>query len=85
MVAGDWLAKQMYDLGYLQKLDQEALAPAFENLSPTVKAPPNDPNWDYSIPWQGGMTGLIVNKKLAPDIDSINDIFDPQYHGQGSR
>ena len=47
----------MYDLGYLQRLDQEALAPAFENLSPEVKAPSTDPNWDYSIPWQGGMTG----------------------------
>jgi spermidine/putrescine transport system substrate-binding protein len=82
MVAGDWLAKQMYDQGYLQKLDHEALAPAFENLSPAVKPPPNDPNWDYSIPWQGGMTGLIVNKKLAPEIDSISDIFDPQYHGR---
>ena len=82
MVAGDWLAKQMYDQGYLQKLDHEALAPAFENLSPAVKPPPNDPNWDYSIPWQGGMTGLIVNKELAPEIDSISDIFDPQYHGR---
>src|SRR5262245_22519520 len=33
MVAGDWLAKKMYDLGYIQKLDKQALAPAFKNLS----------------------------------------------------
>ncbi len=82
MVAGDWLAKRMYDLGYIQKLDKEALAPAFENLSPDVKAPSSDPNWDFSIPWQGGMTGLIVNKEEAPDIRSINDLFDPQYKGK---
>ena len=82
MVAGDWLAKRMYDLGYIQKLDKEALAPAFENLSPDVKAPSSDPNWDFSIPWQGGMTGLIVNKEEAPDIRSVNDLFDPRYKGR---
>jgi spermidine/putrescine transport system substrate-binding protein len=82
MVAGDWLAKRMYDLGYLQKLDQEAIAPALENLSPEVKAPSTDPNWEFSIPWQGGMTGLIVNKEEAPDIRSVNDLFDPRYKGK---
>jgi spermidine/putrescine transport system substrate-binding protein len=82
MVAGDWLAKKMYDLGYIQKLDKEALAPAFKNLSPTVKAPSSDPNWDFSIPWQGGMTGLIVNTEEAPDVHSINDLFDPKYKGR---
>jgi spermidine/putrescine transport system substrate-binding protein len=82
MVAGDWLAKRMYDLGYIQRLDKEALAPAFENLSDDVKAPSSDPNWDFSIPWQGGMTGLIVNAKEAPDFDSISDFFDPKYKGK---
>jgi spermidine/putrescine transport system substrate-binding protein len=82
MVAGDWLAKQMYDLGYIQRLDKEALDPAFSHLSPEIKAPSSDPNWDFSIPWQGGMTGLIVNKELAPDITSIEDIFDPKYKGR---
>ena len=82
MVAGDWLAKKMYDLGYIQKLDKQALAPAFKNLSPTVKAPSSDPNWDFSIPWQGGMTGLIVNTEEAPDVHSINDLWDPKYKGR---
>ena len=82
MVAADWLAKRMYDLGYIQKLDKEALAPAFENLSPEVKAPSSDPDWTFSIPWQGGMTGLIVNKDKAPDVRSINDLFDPRYRGK---
>ena len=82
MVAADWLAKRMYDLGYIQKLDKEALAPAFENLSPEVKAPSSDPDWTFSIPWQGGMTGLIVNRDKAPDVRSINDLFDPRYRGK---
>ena len=82
MVATDWLAKEMYDLGYIQKLDKKALAPAFSHLNPDIKAPSSDPNWTFSIPWQGGMTGLIVNKTLAPDVRSVNDIFDPKYKGK---
>ena len=82
MVATDWLAKKMYDLGYIQKLDRKALAPAFSHLNPDIKAPSSDPNWKFSIPWQGGMTGLIVNKQLAPDVQSVNDIFNPKYKGK---
>jgi spermidine/putrescine transport system substrate-binding protein len=82
MVATDWLAKKEYDLGYIQRLDKKALAPAFSHLNPDIKAPSTDPNWDFSIPWLGGMTGLIVNKKLAPDIHSVNDLFDPKYKGK---
>jgi spermidine/putrescine transport system substrate-binding protein len=82
MVATDWLAKRMYDLGYIQKLDKDALAPAFENLNPALKPPATDPERDFSIPWQGGMTGLIVNTKEAPDITSVNDLFDPKYKGR---
>jgi spermidine/putrescine transport system substrate-binding protein len=82
MVATDWLAKEMYDLGYIQKLDRKALAPAFSHLNPDIKAPSSDPNWKFSIPWQGGMTGLIVNKQLAPDVHSVNDIFNPKYKGK---
>jgi spermidine/putrescine transport system substrate-binding protein len=81
MVASDALAKKEYDLGYIQKLDKSALGPALSHLSP-VASQGGDPNHDYSIPWQGGMTGLIVNTKLAPDVTSVNDIFDPKYKGK---
>lgn len=82
IVETDWIAKRMYDLGYLQKLDKEALAPAFENLNPALKPPSSDPNHDFSIPWQSGMTGLVVNTDLAPEITSVNDLFDPKYKGK---
>ena len=82
MVATDWLAKKMYELGYIQRLDKQALKPALSHLDPDIKAPSSDPNWTFSIPWQGGMTGLIVNKKLAPDVRSVNAIFDPKYKGK---
>ena len=81
MVANDVLARRMYELGYLQRLDHDALAPAFKHLNP-IASQGSDAAHDYSIPWQGGMTGLIVNEDLAPDIHSINDLFDPKYHGK---
>ncbi|HSI80592.1 MAG TPA: spermidine/putrescine ABC transporter substrate-binding protein [Solirubrobacterales bacterium] len=81
-VVTDWMAKKMYDLGYLQNFDQEALEPAYENLVPALESPSFDPDRNYSLPWQSGMTGLVVNTARAPDITSINDLFDPQYEGQ---
>ena len=82
IVATDWLAKRMYDLGYLQKLDRDALAPAIENLNPALEPPSADPEREFSIPWQSGMTGLVVNKAEAPDVTSVNDLFDPRYEGR---
>ena len=81
-VVTDWMAKRMYDLGYLQNFDKEAIQPAFDNLQPALESPAFDPNRDYSLPWQSGMTGLVVNTDLAPDVTSINDLFDPQYKGK---
>lgn len=82
MVVTDWMAKKMYDLGYLQNFDQDAVAPAFENLLPALQSPSFDPNREFSLPWQSGMTGLVVNTALAPDVTSINDLFDPKYEGK---
>ena len=81
-VVTDWMAEKMYDLGYLQNLDKEALPNVEENLKPSLESPSFDPEREFSVPWQSGMTGLIVNTDLAPDIKSIADIFDPKYEGE---
>jgi spermidine/putrescine transport system substrate-binding protein len=81
-VVTDWMAKKMHDLGYLQEFDQEAIQPALDNLIPVYQDVTFDPERSYSLPWQGGMTGLVVNKELAPDVTSINDLFNPQYEGK---
>jgi spermidine/putrescine transport system substrate-binding protein len=81
-VVTDWMAKKMYDLGYLQDFDKEALDPAYANLVPALAHPSFDPERNYSLPWQSGMTGLVVNTKVAPDVTSINDLFDPKYKGK---
>ena len=82
IVVTDWMAEKMYDLGYLQDFDQDAVAPAKENLVGSLESPSFDPERDYSLPWQSGMTGLVVNTAEAPDIKSISDLFDPKYKGR---
>jgi spermidine/putrescine transport system substrate-binding protein len=82
MVVTDWMANKMRELGYLQNFDQEAVAPAMENLVPSLQSPSFDPERQFSLPWQSGMTGLVVNTAEAPDVTSINDLFDPKYKGR---
>ena len=74
----------MYDLGYLYELDNSKLPSVEANLIPALRNPAADPNRDFTVPWQSGMTGLIVRTDLAPDVDSICDLFDPKYAGKVS-
>jgi spermidine/putrescine transport system substrate-binding protein len=81
-VVTDWMAKQMYDLGYLQELDHATLPTVFDHLLPSLESPAFDPERKFSVPWQSGMTGLMVNTQLAPGVRSVNDLFDPEYKGK---
>jgi spermidine/putrescine transport system substrate-binding protein len=76
------MVKIMHDLGYLQNVDKSALPNVEENLLPSLESPDFDPNRDFSVPWQSGFTGIIINTDLAPEIDSIEDLFDPKYKGK---
>jgi spermidine/putrescine transport system substrate-binding protein len=82
ITVSDWLAADMYDLGYLQKLNYDELPNVEENLIPSLRNPAADPEREFTVPWQAGMTGLIVRKDLAPEIDSVADLFDPEYEGE---
>ncbi len=82
MVVTDWMARKMWDLGYLQELDHQYLDTVFENMIPSLRNPSFDPDRKFSVPWQSGMTGLMVRSDLAPNVKSINDLFDPKYKGK---
>ena len=81
-VTSDWMSKKMYDLGYLQKLDHDELKTVDENMIDSLKDPSFDPGRGFTVPWQSGITGLVVRSDLAPDVKSINDLFDPKYKGK---
>ena len=81
-VVTDWMAKRMYDLGYLQEINQEDLGTVFDNILPQFEESETDPERKFSIPWQGGQTGIFVDTSRAPEIDEVKDLFDPKYQGQ---
>src|SRR5689334_2125735 len=63
MVLADYMVSKMHKLGYLQEFDKAGLPNVEKNLSPSLQHPPFDPNRSYTVPWQSGMTGIIVNKE----------------------
>jgi spermidine/putrescine transport system substrate-binding protein len=81
-VVTDWMAKRMYDLGYLQELDHADLETVFANIAPQFEESENDPERKFMIPWQGGLSGIWVDTNEAPEIESIADLFDPKYEGR---
>jgi spermidine/putrescine transport system substrate-binding protein len=81
-VVTDWMAKRMYDLGYLQELNHDDLPTVFENILPQFEESKSDPERKFSVPWQGGQTGIFVDTNQAPEIDAVSDLFDPKYKGK---
>jgi spermidine/putrescine transport system substrate-binding protein len=81
ITVSDWLAKKMYDLGYVQRLDYSQLPNVRRNLIPALRHPEADPEREFTVPWQAGMTGLIVRTDLAHGVNSICDLFNPKYKG----
>lgn len=81
-VVTNWMAKQMYDLGYLEQLNHADLKTVFDNIRPEFVDDETDPGRKFSIPWQGGLTGIWVDTSKAPEIRSIKDLFNPKYKGK---
>ena len=77
------LPARMIELGWLEKLDKSAL-PNISNLQPVQQHPGWDPNRDYSLPWQSGMTGIGYDpKKVGGDITSIKELLtNPKLKGK---
>jgi spermidine/putrescine transport system substrate-binding protein len=68
--------------GWLEKLDKSAI-PNIKNLLPVQRHPNWDPNRDYSLPWQSGMTGIAYNDKLTEPITSMDKLLDdPKLKGK---
>jgi spermidine/putrescine transport system substrate-binding protein len=66
---------RMIELGFLEKLDKDAI-PNIVNLLDVHKSPSFDPNRDYSLPWQGGMTGIGYDPdKVGGDVTSLDQLF----------
>ena len=74
-VVTDYMAARMIDLGWIQKLDHGNLSNVDANLIDLLKSPDWDPNRDYSVPWQSGMTGICYNSELTDPVTSFKDLL----------
>jgi len=68
--------------GWVEKLNKD-LIPNISNLIPAQQSPPFDPDREYSLPWQSGMTGIAWNPKLTGPVTSIEQLLtDPKLKGK---
>ena len=74
----------LIDKEWAEKLDKSAI-PNFDNLQDALRSPSFDPNREYSLPWQSGMTGIATNKDLTGGraITSVEELLeDPKLKGK---
>jgi spermidine/putrescine transport system substrate-binding protein len=74
---------RMIELGFVEMLDKDAI-PNIVNLLDVHASPAFDPNRDYTLPWQGGMTGIGYDPtKVGGDVTSLEQLFtDPNLTGK---
>lgn len=77
----DWMASKLINLDWVQTLDKGNIQ-NFDNLTSTLKSPTFDPNRDYTLPWQSGVTGIAYDKTLTDPITTVNDLLtNPDLNG----
>ena len=74
-VVTDYMAARMIELGWIQKLDHSNMPNVDANLIDFLKSPDWDPNRDYSVPWQSGMTGICYNSELTSPVKSFEELL----------
>jgi spermidine/putrescine transport system substrate-binding protein len=74
-VVTDWMAARMIELGWVQKLNHANMPNVDANMIDFLKSPSWDPNRDYSVPWQSGMTGICYNSELTDPVTSFEQLL----------
>src|SRR3954462_3101977 len=72
----------MINKGWVEKLDKSAI-PNIKNLVPVQRHPTFDPDCEYSLPWQSGMTGIAYNDKLTDPVLTVKELLEsPKLKGK---
>jgi spermidine/putrescine transport system substrate-binding protein len=61
--------------GWVEKLDKDRI-PNISNLIDAQASPPFDPEREYSLPWQSGMTGIAWNEDVTGPVESIEQLLE---------
>src|SRR3954447_11494809 len=78
----DWMAARWVKAGWVEPKDKNNI-PNEKNLVAGLQHPKWDPNRNFSLPWQSGMTAIGYNpRKTGRKLTSIGDLFDPKFKGK---
>jgi spermidine/putrescine transport system substrate-binding protein len=85
MVLSDWLAAQLVQQGWAQELSPQ-VTPAAARLLPVFGDWPLPDARRFSLPWQGGFTGIIYNARVTGrPVTGMRDLLTaPDLHGRVS-
>lgn len=74
VLTNDW-AHRMMELGYVQELDKSNI-PNAKNLLPSLQSPSFDPDREFTLPWQSGLTGIGTNTKVTGrEITTVEELL----------
>src|SRR4051794_7725910 len=84
VVLTDWMASRWIRGGWVEPIDKTNV-PNEKNLQPKLRHPKFDPQRNYTLPWESGMTAIGYNrKKTGRKLNSVDDLFDPKFKGKVS-
>lgn len=76
---------RLFEKDQMKAFDHSLMPNVGEQMIDIVNQSSWDPNREYSIPWQSGMTGLVYNTQLYPNgIESVSDLWNPELAGRVS-
>lgn len=76
---------RLFEQDQLRQFDRSAMPHVADEMIPMVQRASFDPDREWSIPYQAGMTGLVYNSRLYPKgIASVSDLWDPALKGKVS-
>lgn len=74
---------RLFEQDQLRPFDRSAMPNVSANMIDMVQHASFDPDREFTIPYQAGMTGLVFNKQLYPQgIRSVSDLWNPDLRGR---
>ena len=76
---------RLHEKDQMKEFDHSLMPNVREQMIDMVNQSSWDPNREWSIPWQSGMTGLVYNTQLYPKgVKSVSDLWNPELEGRVS-
>ncbi len=82
VIPSDYMVSRLIDEDMLRPLNFDNI-PNYSNILEEYKNAEYDPTNEYSVPYAGGVVGIIYNTTVVTGtVDSWSTMFDPAYSGQ---